>query len=340
MKLPKTVRDLIKAYKSDPQSPYVKPPELGGITGKTAQNYKSLLRRIRKDHGDKRLADLKRRHMDEWHAAWLPRGVHTAHALMGMVRGLFSFGMGQLDCPQCERMRNGLNTKRFKTGAARTQRMTAEQITAIRNTARCMNRPSIALEQSFQFEGTYRQGDVIGRYLRNVEPTEDDIGARRYGVWDDGLRWEHIDDALVLRKVTNKKGKPHTVDLKLAPMVLVELQSAYCELGEELTRDKLPKSGPIIINEDTGLPYTPHQFRKLWREIADACGIPKDVRNMDTRASAITEAAEAGVDKADIQQAATHSQPSTTDIYIRGRAAEKATARTAVARVAARNAKE
>jgi CO/xanthine dehydrogenase Mo-binding subunit len=51
---------------------------------------------------------------------------------------------------------------------------------------------------------------------------------------------------------------------------------------EELTRAHLPKSGPVILDGGT-LPWTVHSFRRVWREIADEVGVPKDVKNRDTR---------------------------------------------------------
>jgi hypothetical protein len=40
----------------------------------------------------------------------------------------------------------------------------------------------------------------------------------------------------------------------------------------------------MIVNEKNRLPYTAFEFRRQWRRIADAAGIPKDAKNMDSRA--------------------------------------------------------
>jgi hypothetical protein len=42
----------------------------------------------------------------------------------------------------------------------------------------------------------------------------------------------------------------------------------------------LPKSGPLIVWEKTGSPYTMSQYRYLWRAIATEAGVPKNVRNV------------------------------------------------------------
>jgi hypothetical protein len=39
----------------------------------------------------------------------------------------------------------------------------------------------------------------------------------------------------------------------------------------------------VIDYEDSKLPYHGHQFRRMWRIIADKAGVPKTVKNMDSR---------------------------------------------------------
>jgi site-specific recombinase XerD len=126
--------------------------------------------------------------------------------------------------------------------------------------------------------------------------------------WLRGLRWEEIDDNLILRHVTSKRGKEIEIDLHNAPLVMAELE----RLG---TR---PASGPVIIHANVGVPYKAMTFRYLWRKLATEAGIPKTVRNMDTRAGAITEALQAGANLEDVRKAATHSDTSMTVRYSRG----------------------
>jgi hypothetical protein len=40
---------------------------------------------------------------------------------------------------------------------------------------------------------------------------------------------------------------------------------------------------PVIVYEDSKLPYHGHQFRRMWRIIADKAGAPKTVKNLDSR---------------------------------------------------------
>lgn len=51
-----------------------------------------------------------------------------------------------------------------------------------------------------------------------------------------------------------------------------------------------------------------------------ACGIPDDVKNMDSRAGAISEATDAGADLEHVRHAATHSDIGMTQKYSRGSA--------------------
>jgi integrase len=75
--------------------------------------------------------------------------------------------------------------------------------------------------------------------------------------------------------------------------------------------------GPVIVDSKTGRPFEYEEFRKRWRIIAQAAGIPDEVQNRDSRAGGITEARNAGADKDDIRQLAGHADVETTEIYIR-----------------------
>ena len=68
-----------------------------------------------------------------------------------------------------------------------------------------------------------------------------------------------------------------------------------------------------------GLPVRERSYRKWFRAIAHAAGIPDEVWSMDSRAGGAVEADEAGAEFAAIQAALTHSKPDRTLRYIRGR---------------------
>jgi hypothetical protein len=102
-----------------------------------------------------------------------------------------------------------------------------------------------------------------------------------------------------------------------------------------VNRHLLPASGPIIINDVNGLPWTGNEYRRKWRKVARACGIPDEVWNMDSRSGAISEAIQAGAPIEFVRHAATHSDVSQTADYDRGQA--EATAKVMRIRIDNRN---
>jgi len=302
-----TLRSLMRAYKTDPDSPYRK------IRYNSRVHYDALMSLIETEHGDKLLADLKGRTFSRLHEDWTAGGkIAIAHAKIGMLRTLFSFGATLLEEEDCSRLSGILSKMRFAMPKPRTERLTADQAVAIRAKAHEMKRPSIALAQAFQFECMLRQKDVIGEWVPIREPGISDVQSDSLK-WLRGIRWEEIDQNQVLRHVTSKRQKEIQISLQNAPMVLEEL--AYQDV---INLGKTPMSGPIIRSEFDGLPWTGPEFRRWWRIVATAAGIPTTVRNMDSRAGAISEATDAGADLEHVRHAATHSNISMTQRYSRG----------------------
>jgi hypothetical protein len=301
---PGTVAHLIAAYRADRISGYQK------IRYQTRQNYDRLLRRLEREQGHARLADIRLRHVLAMHAGWSEGGkLAMGHQMVGMLRTLFSFGTKLLEDPECVRLAITLNKERFPQGRPREAALTVEQVQAIIEHAHFVGSHSIALMQAFQFECMLRQKDLIGEYVPRDPLVPAEIEYRGMA-WGRGLRWEEISDDLILTHITSKRQKEIAVDLRGAPLVMAEL----ARLG---TR---PTSGPVIRFEVTGRPYFAHQFRREWRIVADAVGVPKGVRNMDSRAGAITEATMAGAQLEHVRHAATHSDISMTQRYARGAA--------------------
>jgi hypothetical protein len=302
-----TLRSLMRAYKTDPDSQYRK------IRYNSRVHYDALMSLIDTEHGDKLLPDLKGRTFSRLHEDWTKDGkIAIAHAKIGMLRTLFSFGATLLEDDDCGRLSGILSKMRFEMPRPRTERLTADQAVAIRAKAHEMGRPSIALAQAFQFELMLRQKDVIGEWVPLREAGISDVQADGLK-WLRGIRWEEIDQNQVLRHVTSKRQKLIEISLRNAPMVLEEL--AYEDLRH---LGKTPTSGPIVVSEWDNLPWTGPEFRRWWRMVADAAGIPKSVRNMDSRAGAISEATDAGADLEHVRHAATHSNISMTQRYSRG----------------------
>lgn len=278
-----TVADLISKYRTHDQSPYK------FLKHRSRQHYDNLLRLVERDYGSVRLHEISAATFDEWHAKWSEGGkLSIAFSKIQMARGLFGFGTSQLEDAECGRLFGILGKKKFEPPKARTQHLTAPQADLIRAKARELQRPSIALAQAFQSGVGLLQVDVIGQWIPMDEPGTsdviftDDVGRREK--WVRGLRWNEIDDGLVLRHPSERE--EIKFDLRQSPMVLDELRIQYgFELGKH-DRVKLPPSGPIIKSEWSGIPWTAVEFRRWWRQVADACGIPKTVKNMDSRMKA------------------------------------------------------
>jgi hypothetical protein len=312
-KPPLTLGELIVKYQTDPDSTYHKKRFA------VRKNHNIMLRRISATHGAELLADIKARLLKSWHKEWSGDGVKVAiaHAFVGHLRTIFGFGFTMLEDKECERLCAVMHLMKFPMPKPRTERLTADQAVALRVAGHKRGWDSIALAQSLQFELMLRQKDVIGEWVPVSEPgISATVGPK--GKWLMGLRWEEIDDNLILKHNTSKRGKDIEVNLRLAPMVLEELSLHIRTPIANLTRSSLPASGPVILCEVTGYPWSTMEFRRKWRILATAAGIPKTVRNMDSRAGAISEATDAGADLEHVRHAATHSDIGMTQRYSRG----------------------
>ena len=298
------VSELVAAYRSDPDSPFHK------LRFRTRANYANLCDRISRDHGKTTLSEINARVLLRAHETWTASGrVAMAHSLVTMLRILVGFGATILEDTDCERICGALHRMRFTAPKARTARLTAEHVEAIITDAHRIGAHSVALAQALQFEGTMRQRDVIGEWVPIGEPGTSDV-THAGDKWVRGVRWSQIDDSLILRHITSKRQKTIEVDLRLGPLVVRE----FARIGG------LPRSGPIIVSEATGRPYQSHEFRRLWRRIATAAGVPAEIYNMDSRAGAITEAIESGASLEHVRHSAAHSNVSMTQRYDRAQA--------------------
>jgi hypothetical protein len=308
-----TIASLIACYQIDADSPYRK------IRHKSRQHYDYVCKRIEADITQP-LAELNARSFLRLHEQWQAGGKVTwAHTCIGMVRILVNFGATYLEDAECERLSGVLHRMKFKQGKPRESHMTAEQAAAFRNMAHEKGRASMALAQAFQFECMLRQKDVIGEWAPMNEPGPLSTVFNAGMKWFRGLRWEEIDSNLILRHETSKREKMLEVPLSKAGMVMEELDRQFPHFKTQ-GRAALPASGPVIISEFSQVPWVDDEFRRQWRLIANAAGLPKSVRNMDSRAGAITEATEAGAELEHVKHAATHGDIAMTQRYSRGAA--------------------
>jgi hypothetical protein len=132
---------------------------------------------------------------------WSANGtkLSMAHSFIAAIRTVCGFGASMLENEQCERICMVLHRMRFPHAPPRQDRLTADQANAIRDTARAhFGWYSISFCQALQFELLLRQKDCLGEWVPLNEPGESDI--HYHGEkWLRGLRWEEIDDKLILR---------------------------------------------------------------------------------------------------------------------------------------------
>jgi hypothetical protein len=270
-----SVANLANRYLNDKRSPYPK------LRYRTRQHYRSLIKRIVLDCGEEKIADLKAQNIQLLYEGWTISGAPMARALIGMFRMMINFGT-TIQEADCERLSGIMHNMRFKKiDEPRNDKMlTVNQAARIIKKAHEMGLHSIALAQAFQFDCMLRQRDVIGEWVPN---SEDGVSVVTYRneKWLRGIRWSEIDGNLILRHTTSKKLESIEVNLRDAPLVMAE----FARIPEFARNGTLPQSGPVIVSEQSGRPYTGWAFRMLWRKMADAADIPKDVKNMDSRRS-------------------------------------------------------
>ena len=63
--------------------------------------------------------------------------------------------------------------------------------------------------------------------------------------------------------------------------------------------DSLPDSGPLIVCDTNGMPWSTAEFRRKWRLIAKMAGVPDNVTNRDSLPSGMIRG---GPDRAKISQ--------------------------------------
>jgi hypothetical protein len=252
----------------------------------------------------------------------------TARLMLKILKQIALFG--KLALPETsgcgkvvEIMRDLAEQRTFASGRReRKEYLTYPQVVIYCEEAHGEGFHSIALAQAIMFECGMRPKDVIGEWVPTSEPGVTDVcsGGSK---WLMGARWKEVDENFIWKHRLSKSvpregimdsetGKTELYDLLEFPLVRSELERIA-----PLHRSNFPASGPIIISESTGLPWSASRFRDRWREIARKAGIPDNVQNRDGRAGAATEADLAGVPREKVRRFHGHSKEDTTAIYQR-----------------------
>jgi hypothetical protein len=306
-----TFKSILTIYQTDPASTY-----FTDCNDNTRSSYDSYVKRLVDHIGDLRIDYCDGRDVKRWFGLWrapdhkddrdhLPRARMALAVLKAAVRfGIVSRFKG------CGEFKAILDELEFEAPDSRSHAPTAEQIIAARKAAHAAGAAERALVYAIQFETTLRQWDVTGQWVKLSDPRPSAVLA--YGKKWIGPTWASVGKDLILARLKPTKTEETTgvdisFDLSACPMVMEELV--------QIPENK--RTGPLIVNPGTGLPYVKQTFGYKWREDFDAAKIPPQIWNRDLRAGGITEGGKAGASKDDRRKLAGHAKEETTEIYDR-----------------------
>ncbi|GIT90116.1 hypothetical protein JANAI62_04010 [Jannaschia pagri] len=214
-----------------------------------------------------------------------------------------------LEAPGASKVRTMLGELKVKQPRPRSSVATAEQVAQIVEAADAKGLAAYATGLLIQWESALRGVDVFGHWLEAPG-----VGGIRRGkrLWQDGLTWSMVsDDCRSFAKVPSKtlNSLPEEMIFRLSDTTAQRLETLA-------TRSKV---GPVIVSERLGTPYTRDSRAAIWRALRADRGISDDVKMMDTRAGALTEAADAGASLVQLRDAAQHTTTDTTQRYLRSR---------------------
>lgn len=320
-----TVRGLCRLYQEHPDSPFHE------VRPNTRRTYCDSLKIIEATVGARAIRYLTTLDVRRWYKAWKEpkepnarERVDRAHDAVSMFRTVLRFGAA-LRKKECGELDRELAMIRFEKGGAREQEMTYAHATTFIRQALELGAAGVipadrglamAIGTAAQFELLLRQKDIIGEW---DSPSLD-------GNWTGFFTWERI-PGWRWRMKTSKSKYRAAAEFDL---------TRYAMLFPLLDQVPHAERRGAIVKGEHGLPVRERSYRKWFRQIARAAGIPDDVWSMDTRAGGATEAEESGAALESIQNAMTHSKAQTTLRYIRTRS--KKIADVADARAAKRKA--
>lgn len=322
-----TLRSILQKYQTEPDSSYF------SLRPKSRKPYDFYIGKLMHEVGDRRIDKISGIDLKRWHDSWSSGGKHLAASKMmrAVIDAAVTYGVMCRITP-CIELREVLKaaSRRLPGPKRREIVITADQVVALRKAAHSAGRPSSALAYAIVYETTLRLWDAIGQWVpMDASGVSDVVNPRTDNKWF-GLRWDDIDDNMVLRyvpsKTSMKTGLAVSYPLLQAQMVVEELQ--HWPEAERI--------GPVIRYEKNGRPYLSEVFSSMWSRDREAAGVQPDAWARDLRASGITEARAAGISTDDAAKVAGHASTKTTSA-VYDRAALEAAERFATARTKGRN---
>lgn len=322
-----TVESLCRLYQEHPDSPF------HDVKRNTRKTYSDSLKVIVATVGRRVVRNVTTLDVRRWYRLWKqPREeggrerIDRAHDAVSMFRTVLRFGAA-LRYKECGDLDRELAMFRFEKGGAREQEMTYEHVVTFLRTADDLAAggimPSLralylAIGVAAQFELLLRQKDIIGERVRTQADLERALrrGAAAIacpdGTWVGYFTWENI-PGWRWRTRTSKSKYRAAADFDLA---------RYPLLFPLLERVPFEERKGAVVKGEGGRPVQERSYRKWYRQIARAGGIPDEVWNMDSRAGGATEADDAGAPIELIREGLTQTNTNTTVRYIRRRGAK------------------
>lgn len=264
----RTFGELIDAYQIHEKSP------VHELKHSVRLNYLRSLKRLKKDIGGERISGWTAENVQGLFDRFASDGkVSMGHEMLGKIRLLCSFGATQLNDGYCIRLSTLIGMMRFPPAeGGGSQRLTREQARAIRITAReQFGWDSIALAVALQFDvPKLKQMDIIGEWVPMDDPAKSDIikGSEK---WIRGLRWSDLDENMVLHRVIIDGRSKKAAEFRLS-----RSQMAMEEINRVLPAKR---TGPMIICEFSGAPWSANEFRRKLKIVAEKAGVTLGVRN-------------------------------------------------------------
>lgn len=317
------------------------------IKGNTRRAYTGSLKVIETTVGKRIIRNLNVLDQQHWYDEWRrpavfidadgnqtlgPERIDRAHDAISIWKTVLRFhvGLGQRhagfkDCKALlDALGNAGSLVSFERGGAREEEMTFTQASAFVRTALELGDRGVIPKQrglymaigvAAQFELALRQKDVIGERPKSARDQEKAIrrGATtiNYGeeIWAGYFTWENIPGWRWRMKTSKSK-------YRSAANFDLTIYSLLFPLLEAVPRED--RVGAVVKGEH-GYAVQERSYRKWFRPIAQAAGIPDEVWLMDSRAGAATEAEESGADHDAIKTLLSHSekQEATTTRYKR-----------------------
>lgn len=328
-----TVESACRFYQTHPMSGF------HTVKANTRRTYTSSLKLIESTVGARSLKRVTTVDVKHWYNQWRkpavtfdkdgnkvigPERIDRAHDATEIFRTVIRF-LAALRVPEAKLLNEELKLVKFEKGGAREEELTFAQATAFIKKALEFGEDGtypkdralyLALGTAAQFELLLRQKDIIGERMpaatqadKRKLPKGATVIAYDAFDWAGFFTWERIPGWRWRMKTSKSKYRSAAeFDLTKYGLLMPLLEAVPHE----------QRTGPIIKDE-TDRPVRENSYRRWWRAVARAAGIPDNVWNMDSRAGGATEAEEAGAELGLISSAMTHTKETMTLRYIRSR---------------------